>query len=122
VLPDPPQAARYVRAAPLGAARGSTVIAGHVNYADGTPTPMSGLARIAIGAPVYLTDSGGAEHRYKVSGLETVPKVGLSPAILDPNGPAQLVLITCDENSPVALIGGIAQYANNTVATAIPWP
>ncbi|WP_422933406.1 class F sortase [Sinomonas sp. P47F7] len=122
VLPDAPQIAHYVRAAPLGAARGSTVLAGHVNFADGALAPLEGLARIAVDAPVYLTASDGSTRRYRVIGLETYPKAGLSPSIFDREGPARLVLITCDQNSPIVSVGGVVQYANNTVATAVPWP
>ena len=122
VLPDPPNVARYVRTAPLGAERGSTVVAGHVNFANGSLAPMAGLARVAIGSAVFVTDSYGVEHRYRVVRLQASPKTALSPAIFDAEGPAQLILMTCDQNSPLSAIGGIVQYADNTVATAVPWP
>lgn len=122
VLPDPPHVARYVRTAPLGAGRGSTVVAGHVNFANGSLAPMAGLARVAIGSPVFVTDTLGVEYRYRVVRLQNSPKTALSPATFDADGPAQLILMTCDQNSPLSAIGGIVQYTDNTVATAVPWP
>lgn len=118
ILPTSEKTTRYTGAAALGAAEGSTVIAGHVNFADGSPGALAPLAKIAKGTPVYLTDTTGTRHEYKANTAETLTKTGLPQELFSPAGPPQLVLITC--GGPIDNTGSILEYTHNTVVTAAP--
>ncbi|MDO5867082.1 MULTISPECIES: class F sortase [Paenarthrobacter] len=119
ILPSSEKTTRYMGAAPIGAPKGSTVIAGHVNFPDGSPGALEPLARAAKGAPIYITDAGGTRYTYTVTSAETLIKTALPAALFDTSGPAQLVLITC--GGPIENTGnGILGYTHNTVVTAVP--
>ncbi|MDK1358712.1 class F sortase [Arthrobacter sp. zg-Y1219] len=121
ILPTSEKTTRYTgaaAAAALGATEGSTVIAGHVNFADGSPGALAPLAKIAKGTPVYLTDTTGTRHEYKANTAQTLTKTGLPQGLFAPVGPPQLVLITC--GGPIDNTGSILEYTHNTVVTAAP--
>lgn len=118
ILPTSDRTTRYTGAAALGAAEGSTVIAGHVNFADGSPGALAPLAKITKGTPVYVTDASGTRHEYKAHTAETLTKTGLPQELFTPAGPPQLVLITC--GGPIDNTGSILEYTHNTVVTAAP--
>lgn len=118
ILPTSDKTTRYTGAAALGAAEGSTVIAGHVNFADGSPGALAPLAKITKGTPVYLTDATGTRHKYEANTAETLTKTGLPQELFSPAGPPQLVLITC--GGPIDNTGSILEYTHNTVVTATP--
>ncbi len=120
VLPTSDRTTRYTGAASLGATEGSTVIAGHVNFADGSPGALEPLAKITKGTPVYVTDATGTRHEYKANTAETITKTGLPQELFAPVGPPQLVLITC--GGLIDNTGSILEYTHNTVVTAAPAP
>lgn len=121
ILPSSDKTTRYTAAAAIGAPAGSTVVAGHVNFPDGSPGALEPLARAEKGAPVYITDASGTRHTYTVTSAETLIKTALPAALFDTSGPAQLVLITC--GGPIENTGnGILGYTHNTVVTAVPAP
>ncbi|MCZ9880448.1 class F sortase [Arthrobacter sp. B2a2-09] len=121
-IPEPSKAARYTGSAAVCAAKGSTLLAGHVNFPDGSPAPMASLVRVTKGMPLYVSDKAGVTCRYKVTGLESLAKTSLPADTFAIEGPPLLRVITCDPSSPFVPVIGRAQFANNTVATAIPWP
>ena len=118
VLPTSDRTTRYTGAASLGASEGSTVIAGHVNFADGSPGALEPLAKITKGTPVYVTDAAGTRYEYKANTAQTLAKTGLPQELFAPVGPPQLVLITC--GGPIDNTGSILEYTHNTVVTAAP--
>lgn len=120
ILPTSDKATRYAGAAPLGAHEGSTVIAGHVNFADGSPGALAPLARITKGTPAYVTDATGTRHEYTVTTAETLIKTALPQELFAPHGPPQLVLITC--GGPIENTDNTLGYTHNTVVTAVPVP
>lgn len=122
MVPGAAEAARYAGSAAVCAAQGSTLVAGHVNFPDGSPAPMASLLRVAKGMPLYASDTSGMTCRYKIVGLESLPKTSLPADTFAAEGPHVLRVVTCDLASPFVAIAGQAQFANNTVATAIPWP
>lgn len=122
VVPDASEAARYTGSAAVCAAKGSTLLAGHVNFPDGSLAPMASLVRVTPGMPVYVSDNAGVSCRYKIIGLESLAKTSLPADTFATDGPHLLRIVTCDLASPFVPIAGQAQFANNTVATAIPWP
>ncbi|WP_284982324.1 class F sortase [Arthrobacter sp. efr-133-TYG-118] len=122
VIPESSKAARYTGAAAVCATKGATMLAGHVNFPDGTPAPMASLARVTKGMPLYVSDKAGMTCRYRVTSLESLAKTSLSADTFAVDGPPVLRLVTCDPASPFVPVAGHTQFANNTIATAIPWP
>lgn len=122
VVPNASKAARYTGSAAVCAAKGSTLLAGHVNFPDGSPAPMASLVRATKGMPLYVSDSSGMTCRYKITGLESLAKPSLPADAAATEGPPKLRVVTCDLASPFVDVAGHAQFANNIVATAIPWP
>jgi hypothetical protein len=121
VVPESSKAARYTGAAPVCADKGSSLLAGHVNFPDGSLAPMASLVRVSKGMPLYVSDKAGVTCRYKITSLESLAKTSLAD-IVDADGPPTLRVITCDLASPFKPLDGETQFTNNTVATAIPWP
>lgn len=122
-LPTAPLVAHYTPAAALDATQGSTVIAGHVDMFSGSSlvaSPMADLARIQKGAPIYVTDTKGAVHRFKAVSAQLYAKHALPQNLFQPTGTRQLVLLTC--GGPIGEIDGHINYLDNTAITAVPWP
>lgn len=122
VIPESSKAARYTGSAAVCAAKGSTLLAGHVNFPDGSLAPMASLVQVTKGMPLYVSDKSGVTCRYKIRSLESLAKTSLPPDSFATEGPPLLRVVTCDLGSPFVPIAGHAQFANNTVATAVPWP
>jgi hypothetical protein len=83
---------------------------------------MASLVRVTKGMPLYVSDNSGVSCRYKIIGLESLAKTSLPADAAAIEGPPLLRVVTCDLASPFVAVAGQAQFANNTVATAIPWP
>lgn len=122
VIPEPSKAARYTGSAAVCSAKGSTLLAGHVNFPDGSLAPMAALGRVTKGMPLYVSDKSGVTCRYKIIGLESLAKTSLFADTFATEGAPRLRVVTCDLASPFVPIAGQAQFASNTVVTAIPWP
>jgi hypothetical protein len=122
VIPEASRAARYTGSASVCAKKGSTLVAGHVNFPDGSLAPMASLVRVTKGMPLYVSDKSGVACRYKIVSLESLAKTSLPADTFTTEGPPLLRVVTCDLASPFAPIAGHTQFANNTMATAIPWP
>ncbi|MFH5877590.1 class F sortase [Arthrobacter sp. NA-172] len=122
VIPEPSKAARYTGSATVCAAKGSTLVAGHVNFPDGSMAPMASLARVTKGMPLYVSDQTGVTCRYKIIGLESLAKTSLPAETFATDGPPLLRIVTCDLTSSFVPVAEHTQFANIIVATAIPWP
>ncbi|GAB3565666.1 hypothetical protein GCM10027405_23270 [Arthrobacter alkaliphilus] len=122
VVPHASKAARYTGSAAVCAATGSTLLAGHVNFPDGSPAPMASLVRATKGMPLFVSDNSGVTCRYKIIGLESLAKTSLPADATATEGPPVIRVVTCDLASPFVAVAGQDQFANNIVATAIPWP
>ncbi|MEV4057483.1 class F sortase [Amycolatopsis sp. NPDC049688] len=104
--------------APLDAAGGASVFAGHVNW-RGATGPFAELWRARIGAEVTIVDSAGTTWRYRISQLATVHKSDLAARadyLFGPSGPHRVVLVTCGGR----WVGGSDGYEENRVVTADP--
>ncbi|MDP9904699.1 class F sortase [Arthrobacter bambusae] len=122
VIPDSDHAVHFEMTALPGAAHGTALVGGHVNYASGKLAPMAGINKVTKGMPIYVTDKNGTLHRYRAETLQNIPKDGLPQSYFAKDGTPRLVLLTCDQNSPVAPVWGVEQYTDFTVVTATPWP
>ncbi|MEO8851092.1 MAG: class F sortase [Allobranchiibius sp.] len=116
---DPPsdgQQLGWYRYGPVpGAARGSVVVVGHVNDAQGGPGALFPLRKISAGAVVKVTTSDGRIWTYQVVGRQAYEKVSVPlGAIFSTGGAPRLTLITCGGAwDPVK-----RHYQDNVVVTA----
>lgn len=118
-LPVSYQAGWLASSAAVGAEQGTTVIAGHVNWADGSWAPMSNLYNATPGMTVLVTGEDGSLTSWRVTQSDTVPQTELSDlfALTDTTGPRQLILITCEASLNNQ---GDLLFDKNHVVTAIP--
>jgi hypothetical protein len=112
---DPHTVGWWSAGARPGAAVGSVVIVGHINYA-GTSGALGVLPNARTGDTVTLVESR-ATVRYRIVAVRSYPKsTGLPASAFSLGGPAQLVLITC--GGPFDSRTG--NYEDNIVAYAAP--
>lgn len=118
-LPVSFQAGWLTSSSPLGTENGTTVMAGHVNWADGSWAPMSNLYNATPGMTVLTSDDGGTVQEWTVTHSNSVPQNELSQlfSLTDTKGPRKLVLITCEAS--VDDHGNIV-FDQNHVVTAVP--
>ncbi|ASR55806.1 class F sortase [Cellulomonas sp. PSBB021] len=96
---------------------GNTLVAAHVDSRLTGIGPFARLRDVPPGATVTVTDADGTAHRYRVTGVEKIPK---DSAPLDVwfarSGPPRLVLVTCGGTWQA----DIGHYSDNVVVTAEP--
>ncbi|MDQ7808229.1 class F sortase [Amycolatopsis sp. A133] len=100
----------------LGAAQGVALLSGHVNW-KGKKGPFTELWQVKPGQEVKLTDTAGGAWVYRIDVTETIHKTelaGRSEQLFNPDGPHQLLLITCGGE----YVGGSEGYEDNRVVTA----
>jgi hypothetical protein len=98
-----------------GAATGTTVIVGHINFA-GVSGALSVLPNARPGDPVVIR-AGDRTLRYQVVAIRSYPKsTGIPAAVFSTTGRARLALITC--GGPFDSATG--NYEDNIVAYAEP--
>jgi Sortase domain len=106
----------WVRSAPAGDRRDTTLLAGHVDSAAEGLGALAALREIDVGSRVVLTDTFGVEHSYRVAARRVYPKYALPDDIFTVAGRARVVLITCggpfDEDA--------GRYRDNVVVYALP--
>ncbi|GAB2478110.1 class F sortase [Jatrophihabitans fulvus] len=112
---DPGTVGWWSGSARPGAASGTVVVVGHVNY-DGVPGALGVLPRARPGDRVALASRTGRET-YRVTAVRTYAKtVGIPPDAFRTGGAPRLVLITC--GGPFDPATG--NYEDNVVAYAVP--
>jgi hypothetical protein len=102
--------------AKLGAARGASLLSGHVNW-EGKRGPFDELWRIRTGEDVSVVDAQGGRWVYRVDQVVTLPKETLPAQAarwFGQDGPHRLVLVTCGGD----YVGGTEGYDQNRVVTA----
>ncbi len=117
-LPDDPRVMGWYRFGPLpGAARGSSVLAGHVDARDFGTGPLARLAAVQPGAVVIVTAADGTALRYRVSSVERITKAALPlDRLFAPDGRHRLALVTCGGR----FLPDAGGYEDNIVLTATP--
>jgi len=104
--------------APMDAASGATVLAGHVNW-KGATGPFAELWVAKVGDPVSFVDGAGRSLPYRVTQVITLKKDELpqrAPELFAQTGPYRLVLVTCGGQ----WVGGKIGYASNQIIIALP--
>ena len=78
---------------------GNAVLAGHLDRIGGAPAVFWKLGKLAVGDDIFVTDSGGIEYHFRVTGRETY-KYDEAPldAIFGFGIRSRLNLITCRGN------------------------
>jgi len=106
--------------ATVGAAEGTTLLAGHVVYGSAGKGTLFDLHKVAPGTVVELGDATGRVTRWRVIALEQVIKAALPSAVFRGRaGPRRLVLVTC--GGPVVEVPGHGPtYRDNVIVTAVP--
>jgi len=112
---DPRQVGWWAGGQPVGAASGSTVIAGHLDSARSGIGALAALLNVKVGDPVEVS-AGGVMLHYRVVSRSTYRKTALPRAVFRLDGPPVLTLVTC---------GGpynarTHHYRDNVVVTALP--
>lgn len=109
----------YTDSAPLTSNKGTTLLVGHVNWANGVPAPMSAIVACERGNTVYTTDENGTMTTWKVTRIEPkVPQVDLSKwwDVTDKKGSRKLIMATCHGTYK----NGTWTYTDNHVVVAEP--
>ncbi len=91
---NPAQVGWWVGSAVPGDARGTVLIAGHVDTARAGKGALFQLERLPIGATIGVR-AGDRTFVYRTVARRSYPKQRLPDALFARTGPAQLVLITC---------------------------
>lgn len=112
---DPGTLGWWVGGSLPGAARGTVVVAGHIDTKEGGAGVMARVIRLPLGARVALTDAAGAQRVYRVAAVRSYPKTAL-PARLFTGVTARLVLVTCGG----AFDAASHHYSDNVIVYAVP--
>ncbi len=98
-------------------ARGSTLVAAHVDSRLTGIGPFARLREVTVGSPLTLTTADGVAHSYVVASVVKTPK-DEAPVDewFDRTGTPRLVLVTCGGQ----WIRAAGHYSDNVVVTASP--
>jgi sortase family protein len=111
---------RWAGGADLGAAQGTTVITGHINWVGQGTGALGNIGRLAPGNAVYTADGQGTVTRWQVQRVTFRNKNrGVDLRAFDgPGGPRVLYLISCGGPFDAA----DASYVDNIYVRAVPAP
>lgn len=114
-LPDRPEILGWYRFGPApGAARGSAVLAGHVDSRQYGIGPLAAVNQLQRGEPIVVTSEQGARH-YQVDDVKRVSKRRLDlTQLFARDGKPQLHIVTCGGDYDPARGG----YQDNVIVTA----
>ncbi|MET9323380.1 class F sortase [Streptomyces sp. NPDC003038] len=96
--------------AAAGAARGTVLIAGHVDTGEGLGV-FSTLHDLALGSSIDVTGANGRVYRYRITARRTYPRAQLPADLFSPEGVHRLALVTCSG----AYDSRTSLYADNLV-------
>ncbi len=85
----------WIGSAPMGAAGGTTLIAGHVDSAEQGLGVFADLRTVEVGDQVAVVDGLGGRHAFEVSEIDEVVKSALPEELFTTSGPRRLALVTC---------------------------
>ncbi|WP_228974865.1 class F sortase [Streptomyces sp. DH12] len=116
VPPSPSRLGWWALGAPPGAARGTLLIAGHLDSAEEGPGPFEALHSLPMGAYAHVAAADGTRHTYRIVARRTYPAGALPDDLFSAEGRPRLVLVTCagafDPDERV--------YAENLVLYGVP--
>jgi hypothetical protein len=85
----------WIGSAPMGAARGTTLIAGHVDSAVAGLGVFATLKEMGEGDQITVVDGLGNPWRFEVTESVQVTKSQLPTELFDTSGERRLALVTC---------------------------
>lgn len=104
--------------APVGAAAGTVLVAGHVDTRRGGLGAFAALHALGPGTPVEVVGANGHTYRYVVTARRTYPQRSLPRELFGRGGAHRLALVTCSGSYDEAAGG----YDRNLVLYATPVP
>jgi len=90
--------------------QGNTVLAGHVDFADGSPGPFAGLSQLRVGDSLQLAQDGGILV-YQIAEIQTAHRFAVEAAY--PTNDVRLTLITCSSYDTT-----LSTYVERLIVTA----
>lgn len=108
------EATYYDQSAPIGSSKGTTLIAGHVNYSNAAPTVLWRLGSVAPGTLVYATGEDGHTHTYRALRIDQYHKSGLPGSFFTREGEPLLRILTC---SGLQMTANGWEFVDNIVLT-----
>ncbi|ROP27070.1 class F sortase [Pseudokineococcus lusitanus] len=100
-----------------GSGRGTSVVAGHVSAADGSPGALADLPALGVDDVVEVVRADGSVLAYRVVTRTAVEKPALPVAeLFADDGPERLVLVTC--GGPY--LRDVGAHRDNVVVVAEP--
>ena len=106
----------WYRFGPSPGQPGSALLVGHVDSRVQGKGAFFSLARIRIGAAVWVRMDNGRVLRFRVVARRAYPKGRLPARIFDRDGPSVVTLVTCGGSFDARL----RTYADNVVLFAVP--
>ncbi len=100
-------------------AKGSFLVAAHVNSKDLSLSPFAKLWKVEPGTMVYVSDAQGSVHAFKTTVLQHYDKNSLPSDLWRTDGAPRVVLVTCGGELTVG-DDGRRHYAENVVVEAVP--
>lgn len=118
-LPPDPDRLGWYRFGPAPQDRaGSIVLGGHLDSVEYGTGQLARLREIAVGDSVDLVTSEGAEFRYRVATVRSLPRADVElEALFRRSGEPELALVTCGGAYDPERGG----YQENLVVTAVPF-
>lgn len=95
---------------------GVALLAGHIDSATAGEGALYRLRQVKKGDGVTVTDSRGRATRWRVTGVQVVPKTALPAALFVNHGPPKLAVVSC--GGPFDSATG--HYVDNVIAWAVP--
>ena len=117
-MPDHPSTIGWYRFGPApGAARGSAVLAGHVDSVRYGVGPLASLRRLHRGDRIVVIDRRGGPERFRVDQTQLISKQTLAlDKVFALGGVPLLRILTCGG----AYLPDRGGYQDNVVVTAVP--
>jgi sortase (surface protein transpeptidase) len=106
----------WVGSKPMGAAAGTTLIAGHVDSAVAGLGYFAKLTEMQVGDPITVVDGLGQEWQFAVSDTQQTGKEALPAELFDTTGERKLALVTCGGEFDQAT----GHYTDNFIVWATP--
>jgi hypothetical protein len=106
----------WIGSSPMGAPRGTTLIAGHVDSAVAGLGVFAKLKDMGAGDRITVVDGLGNPWRFEVSDTQQVTKSQLPAELFDTDGKRRLALITCGGPFDAKL----RSYEDNLIVWAEP--
>lgn len=101
-----------------GAARGTVLLAGHVDVRGAGPGVFAALRGVPLGAHAEVITADGVRHRYVITARRTYRREALPGDLFSARGAARLALVTCTGRWRREAGG----YEENLVLYGVPVP